>query len=308
METVWHEGETYLHRALGIEEKMRERGAKFVREAMPDQHRIFFANQRFVILGGLKSDGKPWAFLRAGEPGFMASPDPKHLTIRSVPLPGEPEGLQLKRGDKISVLGIEFETRRRNRMNGTIVEQSGETIHIAVDQSYGNCPRYIHTRQQIDKEEQEVRVDQSKALSPNDIQEVRSADMFFIASRAPKTSEDRRAGVDVNHRGGQPGFIKALEGGVLTFPDYHGNNFFNTFGNIILDQRVCLMVPNFTTGNILTIEGSAELVTLSDADAEAQGVARTIDITPSQRIRAEGALPLRYALEDLSRDRPLAIF
>src|SRR3546814_15364656 len=51
-------------------------------------------------------------------------------------VPGEPVGL----------LGIELHTRRRNRLNGTLVRKDNGAVGVTVGQSYGNCPQYIHAR------------------------------------------------------------------------------------------------------------------------------------------------------------------
>lgn len=44
------------------------------------------------------------------------------------------------------VQGLEHENRRRNRVNATITDVSGPLVTICVDQSFGNCPKYIQKR------------------------------------------------------------------------------------------------------------------------------------------------------------------
>ena len=145
-ETVFHDGEREMHRLLGVEDRLQELGSRMVRDHMPDQHREFFEMLPMVHLCALDDSGHPFPLVRTGAPGFMKTPDPRTLVIHSSRLSGEVETLQLSKGAKISVVGIEFETRRRNRMNATIASVTCDAITLTVDQSYGNCPKYIQAR------------------------------------------------------------------------------------------------------------------------------------------------------------------
>ncbi len=301
---VWHKGEKELHRLLDVEQLMLKRGAAMIRDAMPEQHRIFFANLQFVVLSAVDAGGQPWPFMRVGPPGFINSPSDTVLTINATALAGEPADLQLGPGDKIGVLGIELETRRRNRMNGTLSAGDAKRMTIDVDQSFGNCPRYINKREPAELCDTKAFTELDSRLSAEDIAHIRSSDIFFIASRAPVTSDDRRAGVDVNHRGGKAGFVKVLHDQTIIFPDYDGNKFFNTLGNILLDDRVGLVFPDFEKGHLLSVAGRAELV-IDDQSHEAEyGAARYVRVTPTHLIRATGGLPLRYAMQEVSSYSP----
>ena len=63
---------------------------------------------------------------------------------------------------------------------------------------------------------------------------VRRADTFFVATHHEADADDPvgvKSGNDISHRGGPPGFVQ-LEGlDRLRWPDYVGNNFFQTLGN-----------------------------------------------------------------------------
>ena len=141
---VFHEGERSLHEKLDIVDRQHELGLRMIRDHMPDQHRDFFAMLESVHIGAVDASGHPWAILRTGPAGFMTSPDDKTLTVSSRPLIGEPPDLDFSIGAKTSVVGIEFETQRRNRLNATIDAAKGDDLSFHVDQSYGNCPKYIH--------------------------------------------------------------------------------------------------------------------------------------------------------------------
>jgi len=302
---VWHEGERSLHRSLGIEDKMQTRGQTVVRDHMPDQHREFFNKLRFIVMSAVDNEGRVWPFMRSGEVGFIVSPKSTELIVSSKPLPGEPEGLNLGEGAKVSVLGIELETKRRNRMNGTISKAVDTQLHITVDQSFGNCPRYIHVREHIeDTADQAADFTQSTSYTAANSDQIRRADMLFIASRSPDLTEDRRAGVDVNHRGGMPGFVRVLDDKTLIIPDYDGNNFFNTFGNIMLDPRCGIQFPDFLTGDILTLNGHADVISDDPDGVAAYGSNRYLKFEADTVRHATAAFPLVYHMKEASTNPP----
>ncbi|MGQ3032201.1 MAG: flavin-nucleotide-binding protein, partial [Ferrovibrionaceae bacterium] len=143
---TWHPGETYLQERLGVAERMTIAGERVIRDYMPDQHRDFYAQLPFVVLGAVDPAGDPWATLLAGRPGFMTSPTPTTLDIAATPDAGDPAGAGMAAGDPVGLLGIEMHSRRRNRMNG-IVAPLASGFRVDVDQSFGNCPRYIQLRE-----------------------------------------------------------------------------------------------------------------------------------------------------------------
>lgn len=301
---VFHEGERSLHKKLEIEERQHQLGLRMVRDYIPDQHREFFAMLESVHIGAVDSDGHPWAIIRTGTPGFLSSPDDKTLLISSSPLSGEPKDLNFRVGAKTSVVGIEFETQRRNRLNATIDAAADGTLSLRVDQSYGNCPKYIQIRNKTPTGPTPPKdpVTATK-LNAADKQQIAQADTLLIASRAAKLGDDPRAGIDINHRGGMPGFVTVLDDQTLQFPDYKGNSFYNTYGNILTDNRIGLQFVDFETGTLLNIKGTAELVEdMNDGQLPLMG--RGLRTTVQSVTRSEGALPIRYTFSDYSDRNP----
>jgi predicted pyridoxine 5'-phosphate oxidase superfamily flavin-nucleotide-binding protein len=302
--SVFHEGERSLHKKLDIEDRQHQLGLRMVRDYMPDQHRAFFEMIESVHIGAVDSDGHPWAITRTGAPGFMTSPNDKTLAISSKPLPGEPSDLNFMIGAKTSVVGIEFETQRRNRLNATIDAATGGVLSFHVDQSYGNCPKYIQIRHKTPAGPTAPQTPfTDTTLSPADKNQIAGADTLLIASRAAELGDDPRAGVDINHRGGMPGFVTVLDEKTIQFPDYKGNSFYNTYGNILTDNRVGLQFVDFETGTLLNIKGTAELVEdLNNGELPLMG--RGLRITVQTATRAEGALPIRYTFGAYSDRNP----
>jgi uncharacterized protein len=142
----WHRGEREVHRRLGISEAIEAIGGHNIRPFMPDQHRLFFAQLPFMLVGSVDRTGRPWASLLSGSPGFVQSPDPRLLHVAALPAPGDPLVDALVPGGRVGMLGIELPTRRRNRVNGRIAAADDKGFTLAVEQSFGNCPQYIRTR------------------------------------------------------------------------------------------------------------------------------------------------------------------
>lgn len=292
---VWHAGEKAIQASVGMVERMEAVGKRVIRDFMPDQHRDFYAQLPFMVVGSVDPDGDAWASFVEGRPGFMTSPTPTRLDLHALPDAGDPAAAGMKDGDPIGMLGIEMHTRRRNRMNG-VITHSATGLHIDVDQSFGNCPRYIQLR--------DFRFSRDPALphyGPIDISDslddearlmIGAADAFFVASYAER--EDRRQ-VDVSHRGGKPGFVRIDENGLLTIPDFDGNLFFNTLGNILLNGKAGLLFADFATGDMIQMTGEAAVILDSPEIAAFQGAERLWTFQPHRIVRRRDALALRWA-------------
>ena len=142
---VWHEGETFIQEKVGVAERMAAVGQRVIRDFMPEQHRDFYAQLPFIVLGSVDGSGDAWATFLEGRPGFMSSPSSTILEIAARSDASDPASEGVSDGQPIGLLGMEMHTRRRNRMNG-IVSRSPEGVCVDVDQSFGNCPRYIQLR------------------------------------------------------------------------------------------------------------------------------------------------------------------
>ncbi|MDE1905463.1 MAG: pyridoxamine 5'-phosphate oxidase family protein [Rhodospirillales bacterium] len=239
----------------GMAGRMAEVGTRVIRTAMPDQHRSFFMQLPFILAGHQDSDGNVWASLLSGTPGFVASPDPKTLAISACPLPRDPLAASLVAGLPMGILGVELPTRRRNRANGYVLTTGPENFTVSVEESFGNCPKYIARRDYMAPRSAAITCEPLTGLDEAARRFISSATTFFVASSAgPCTLPD------VSHRGGPPGFIGLSPDGTLTIPDYAGNLFFNTLGNILLYPRAGILFPDFISGDMLQLSGSAWVV------------------------------------------------
>ncbi|MDP2017018.1 pyridoxamine 5'-phosphate oxidase family protein [Hydrogenophaga sp.] len=300
---AFHAGEQALQARAGVQAQMAQIGPRVMRDHMPDQHREFFGLLPFVVVGSVDAQGQPWASVLAGAPGFMTSPDPTHLHIRARPLPHDPLTTTLHDGAPLGLLGIQPHTRRRNRMNGTAhLRQDGLTVEVG--QSFGNCPKYIQAREPVWLPELPAGqlAHQGSGLDETSRELIRAADTFFIATAHPdaaKTGEPCH-GVDVSHRGGAPGFVK-VEGDRLTVPDFPGNLFFNTLGNIAVHPPAGLLFMDFERGDLLYLAAHASVV-WDGAELEAfEGAQRLLRLDVKHALRVQGGLPLRWGPAERSQ-------
>jgi predicted pyridoxine 5'-phosphate oxidase superfamily flavin-nucleotide-binding protein len=298
--TAWHAGEQELQRGEGIAERMAEVGPRVLRDHMPEQHRAFFAELPLVYAGLLDGAGQPWASLLAGAPGFVSSPTPQTLRLDARPQPGDPAGPWWREGAPVALLGLQAETGRRNRLNGWIVADRDGAFEVAVGQSFGNCPRYIHPRRAVQVPAlASVEVTAGDTLDEAALRIVRGADTFFIASAHPEAARSREAaqGVDVSHRGGPAGFVRVEADGALLAPDYPGNMFFNTLGNLQLEPRCGLLFLDFRSGERLHV--ACRATRLSDATHSRQwaGALRVLRFQVDRVVRVAGGLPVRWMEE-----------
>lgn len=299
-----HEGEAALQERAGVRSRADANTRRAIRDFMPDQHRAFFAGLPFLIVGSLDADDRPWASILVGRPGFLTSPDPRSLTIAATPAHGDPLAAALTVGEPLGLLGIQPETRRRNRMNGTIADIADGRVNVRVGQSFGNCPQYIQARAPEFVAEPASVADPrahhrgGSILSDWARQRVERADTFFIATAAPGArSGDPVRGVDVSHRGGRPGFVRISEedgATTLTAPDFLGNFYFNTLGNIALNPATGLLFVDFDSGDVLMLSGTAEVIWDGPEVASFAGAERLMKFTLRQSLRIEGAVPMRW--------------
>ena len=297
----WHEGERQIQARVGTAERMARVGSRAIRDFMPDQHRRFFAQLPFLVVGSV-ADDVPSASILAGAPGFASSPDPRSLVIAARPVPGDPLAGSLAVGARLGILGIELPTLRRNRVNGRVAAIGDASFTVAVEQSFGNCPQYIQRREyeQMAVASRSVRVESFTALDDAARGLIAAADTSFVATFARGDDRAARYGVDVSHRGGRPGFIGIDDDGALVVPDYAGNGFFNTLGNLMVNPRAGLLFVDFATGDLLQVSGTTTIVwDGSQLDAFA-GAERLWRVMPTQGRWLRGALPLRLTLREFS--------
>lgn len=215
-------------------------------------------------------------------------------------------------------VGIDFSNRRRNKLAGNIdshhIDDSGK-LHLTLisDEHLGNCPKYITVRSLVPySRKPEVQLERFKVcnepLSDECKRVINQASTVFLASKhTPKNNNDigDQADMGLNHRGGMPGFVRIYEETCnlpntrssnktvttyLVLPDYSGNRFYQSLGNIQNDELVGLVFPDFVTGDMLYVTGKAKNL----FDHEAQQLMPRMSLVT--RICITGAVFIKSAL------------
>ncbi|MEA5447365.1 pyridoxamine 5'-phosphate oxidase family protein [Leptolyngbya sp. CCNP1308] len=299
----FHAGELAIQARLGVQERMDRQGRRIIRDYLPDQHREFFAQLPYVLVGTVDGNGQPWASILVGEPGFITSPNERTLHIAAPPLAGDPLHHNLAAGADIGLLGIELHSRRRNRINGTIAAVQPDGFTVAVGQSFGNCPQYIQARRFDWRAFDPITPRPAHALTALGEAEsamIAAADTFFIATAYQSEAAGSASGVDVSHRGGKPGFVRIDDPQTLTIPDFSGNLHFNTFGNLELNPRAGLVFIDFEQGDLLYLTGTAEVVWDGSEVTAYEGAERLLRFHLQKGDRVEGSLPLTWSTPEFS--------
>ncbi len=264
-------------------------GRAAIRPFMPDQHREFFALLPYLFTATLDARGWPMASVLTGGAGFVQSPDPATLRIAGLPAANDAAAPDFVAGAEIGLLGLDPRTRRRNRANGRLVAvDDGLTVGIA--QSFGNCAQYIQTRTPSPRAPLTADTEPLSKLDDDARALIGSCDTFFVASRS-RADIGESGGLDMSHRGGQPGFV-GLRDNMLAIPDFRGNRFYNTLGNLLGDPRTGLIFIDFASGDILQIQGTATIDW--HPEKAPAGAERLLRVEVERAWRRRGAFPFSW--------------
>jgi predicted pyridoxine 5'-phosphate oxidase superfamily flavin-nucleotide-binding protein len=245
----FHAGELAVQQRAGVAEEAARLVGMLAAPVLDGGPRRFLAARTFAVVAARDADGALWSAPLSGPPGFLDAAHTR-LTVHTTPRAGDPLA-GLPAGQRLGLLAIDLAARRRMRVNGTLVH-AGDRLEIEVDQAYGNCPKYIHARPDAPAPAGDAHRVRTSELNGGHVRLIRAADTFFLGTSHPTR------GNDSSHRGGPAGFVR-VENGMLWWPDYPGNNMFNSFGNLAVDPSASLLFLDFRTGAALQLSGRAEL-------------------------------------------------
>jgi ferredoxin-NADP reductase/predicted pyridoxine 5'-phosphate oxidase superfamily flavin-nucleotide-binding protein len=303
MDTVtrspFHHGEREIQSRFGVRDQLEDIGQRYIHNSMPGEHRQFYAQLPFLLVGSVDRSGRPWASVLVGRPGFAHSPEPQTLEIDTPMIFGDPLADNLAPGAQLGILGIEYQSRRRNRMNGEITSVSEAGMAIRIKQAFGNCPKYIQARSfeflpEIDSIGESQPRHSLSSLNGRAGEIIASADNFYIATHYSQDPGKVSHGADVSHRGGKPGFVRLDDDRTLTFPDFVGNYHFNTLGNIAANPLTGLLFIDFDSGDLLYLTGRAKIIWDSEDRRAFVGAERLVRFTLDEGFLIENAMPIRW--------------
>ena len=251
----FHEGEIAVQAQAGVRNEA-ESLSHVINNLIQPKAQEFLRERRIAIASTIDPEGRCWASLLTGKPDFIEVVNQTEVTIAPYLITGDPLWENLAHNHNLGLLTIDFLKRRRLRLNGIATLQPPGKIHLQTQQVFFNCPKYITKRDFESTIKKRISSDCLISESLNQEQQdwITQADTFFIASYHPEK------GADASHRGGKPGFIRIINAKCLIFPDYTGNNLFQTFGNLTVNPRAGLLFIDFACGHTLQLTGTAEIL------------------------------------------------
>lgn len=296
--SAFHKGEREAQAHLGLGESVASLARRLIRSGLTDMHRRFVEKLPFVVAAARDKAGRPWATMISGAPGFVTSVDRSRLELQGLPPDGDALCSAFAPGADVGLLAIDLDTRRRVRINGRIVDIDEHGFALEASQAFGNCPQYI-TQRSLRSADRRVLSPTSKRFTELDdtlSAWIGNADTFFIASGYDGDAEgSKRNGMDASHRGGNAGFVEVLGPTTLLFPDFTGNNFFNTIGNLLVDPRVGMLFVDFEHGHLLQVTGTARIDWGSGEVARRPGAQRLIYVTIDAIVCTYVSLSVRFS-------------
>ncbi|TFK71155.1 hypothetical protein BDN72DRAFT_482403 [Pluteus cervinus] len=289
-----HRGEREIHKKLHWDKDPSVQILySYISGDLPTEHAIFHSQKvPFLPIVTLGPDGRPWSSILAGEdgrPGFIRYSRYSTLTIDANVWKGDPilenskswGGGGESRGILVAGLGIDYGTRRRNKFAGKVAKANrvNDAFHLefSINEAIGNCPKYITIRDLVPyTSTHPVVAYKNHNLSEDDqlpedaLAIVKQADTVFLGTEyiaSASESDLYPSHLGLNQRGGRPGFVRISpsNGRYLYLPDYSGNKFMTSLGNVEATPLASLTFINFLTGDILYLTGNARNIVGEEA-------------------------------------------
>ncbi|CEL01194.1 hypothetical protein ASPCAL00782 [Aspergillus calidoustus] len=168
-----------------------------------------------------------------------------------------------------------------------------------------NCPKYINTRtlDAYPNTSPEIIYDVphmpfNTRLPDRAINMIKAADTVFIATlytSTPNTTSIFPSHAGMNARGGLPGFIRVSPstGRTVVLPDYSGNRFMSSLGNIEANGVAGFTIVDFESGDVLYLTGTARNLIGDDAREVMSRHASVTVLETTGYTLVSGALPVR---------------
>jgi predicted pyridoxine 5'-phosphate oxidase superfamily flavin-nucleotide-binding protein len=90
-------------------------------------------------------------------------------------------------------------------------------------------------------------------------------DMFFLATVSAAGQPS------CSYKGGDPGFVRAINARTLVFPNYDGNGMYLSMGNVTATTQVGLLFIDFARPQRLRVHGAARIIDAGDPGIDYAG-------------------------------------
>jgi uncharacterized protein len=296
----FHSGEIAIQNQAGVREEA-QRLCHMISNLIKPAAQEFLRNQQLAVASTVDANGRVWASLLTGDSGFVRVLSEHTIEIHPTFLPTDLLTQNLASHNTIGLLVIDLTNRRRLRLNGKANLQSDGKIIVELEQVFFNCPKYIQSRHletKLTESLKQPEIFTRDAFSQTDETWITQGDTFFIASCHSEF------GADASHRGGFPGFVRVINSHKLVFPDYAGNNMFQTFGNLLVNPHTGLLFVDFESGHTLQLTGQAKVIWDAKKLSEFAGAQRLVEFDIEQVLESRNVCPLRWRFGEYSPVNP----
>ncbi|KAJ4349563.1 uncharacterized protein N0V89_008179 [Didymosphaeria variabile] len=324
----FHEGETKMHELLHVPHLDNPTSTMLTPQA------AFRLQQApLLAIGTLDSQDRPWTSLWGGKHGFSEMlgggmigtrtlVDAAHDPVVQALLGHAEKGRMVSGKEKmLAGLTISLMERKRVKIFGRMIAGCVDEVKVEVDddrerpagmpekqnqvqlitkveQSLGNCPKYLNQYDIQPAMVTSTLISQSESLSEEAKALILKADMFFLTTSVP---ED----MDTNHRGGPAGFVRVLSDTEIVYPEYSGNRLYQSLGNLLVNPKIGITFPDYKTGDIVYITGTTDVLAGDDATAILPGSNLAVKIKIGEARVVKQGLPLRGMRKTPSPYNPL---
>ncbi|HXE94465.1 MAG TPA: pyridoxamine 5'-phosphate oxidase family protein [Gaiellaceae bacterium] len=153
---LYHDGSRELQDRFDTRRLADRIEERIVHDEIDDGDRAFIEARDMFFIATTDEDGQPQSSYKGGEPGFVRVLDEKTIAF---PL-YDGNGMYLTAGNlmttkKVGLLFIDFEGRKRMRLNGVAsvadddpllaeFPEAQMIVRVTATEVFPNCPRYIH--------------------------------------------------------------------------------------------------------------------------------------------------------------------
>jgi predicted pyridoxine 5'-phosphate oxidase superfamily flavin-nucleotide-binding protein len=153
---LYHDGSRELQDRFDTRRLADRIEERIVHDQIDDGDRAFIEARDMFFIATTDEDGQPQSSYKGGEPGFVRVLDEKTIAF---PL-YDGNGMYLTAGNlmttkKVGLLFIDFEGRKRMRLNGVASVADDDSllaefpeaqmiVRVTATEVFPNCPRYIH--------------------------------------------------------------------------------------------------------------------------------------------------------------------
>lgn len=210
----------------------------------------------------------------------------------------------------MSALSVDLENRDRVKIAGRMVVgvMAGDSLSVGevqllvnVKETLGNCPKYMN-KKVIRAHLPDPRLVSDTLPLPKEASGlIEKADMFFLSTANGEA-------MDTNHRGGPPGFVRVVKNEdsevVIVYPEYSGNRLYETLGNLYLNPKIGITIPDFDSSDVLHLTGTTSILIGHDAASLLPHTKLAIKITVTAARFIRNSLPFRGTPGQLSPYNP----